>query len=98
MFHKVLWRQATYARYGGSFNINLATNLQPVICFFKSVPIWQNRGHEFAAHFLARPVHANRVLIGTAVQHACNEVGVVVGGAVLKKKWGTPETRLRQRF
>jgi len=27
-----------------------------------------------------------------------NTVGGTIRGVVLKKKWGTPETRLRQRF
>ena len=52
----VLWGSvATYATYGGTFNIHLTANL-PVQKFCKSVKIWQFCGHESVAPFLAHPV------------------------------------------
>jgi len=52
----VLWGSvATYATYGGTFNIHLTAYL-PVQKFCKSVKIWQFCGHESVAPFLAHPV------------------------------------------
>jgi len=50
---------ATYARYGGIFNVHLTASLPrnlPVKKVIKSVKIWQNCGNESVAPFLAHPV------------------------------------------
>ena len=43
-----------------------------------------------------RPESAARCSLG--IQHCCLKCKQKSSGVVLKKKWGTPETRLRQRF
>ena len=50
---------ATYARYGGIFDIHLTANLPRnlLVNFFKLVKNWQNYGHEYVAPFLAHPVY-----------------------------------------
>jgi len=62
---------ATYAKYGGIFNIHLTANLPRNLTLkflLKWVKIWQKYGHEFVALlFLAHLVYTNEVIKHAAI-------------------------------